>query len=53
MGGSEEAYRDDVEWLSRWWRENNVVLNKTKEMIIDYKKNKKRYATTLHQRGLW
>ncbi|KAK3556718.1 hypothetical protein QTP70_015089, partial [Hemibagrus guttatus] len=39
-GGDESAYRDEVEWLSGWCRENNLLLNttKTKELIIDYRR---------------
>ncbi|KAK3534759.1 hypothetical protein QTP86_024092 [Hemibagrus guttatus] len=39
-GGDESAYRDEVERLSGWCRENNLLLNttKTKELIIDYRR---------------
>ncbi|KAF7650739.1 hypothetical protein LDENG_00121520, partial [Lucifuga dentata] len=38
----ESAYRDKVERLSVWCTDNNLVLNttKTKELIIDYRRNK-------------
>ncbi|KAK3550067.1 hypothetical protein QTP86_019168, partial [Hemibagrus guttatus] len=37
--GDELAYRDEVERLSGWCKENNLLLNttKTKELIIDYR----------------
>uniref|UniRef100_A0A3P9MZN2 Reverse transcriptase domain-containing protein n=1 Tax=Poecilia reticulata TaxID=8081 RepID=A0A3P9MZN2_POERE len=41
-GGDESAYRDEVERLSVWCRENNLLLNstKTKELIIDYRRKR-------------
>uniref|UniRef100_A0A3B5Q3T5 Reverse transcriptase domain-containing protein n=1 Tax=Xiphophorus maculatus TaxID=8083 RepID=A0A3B5Q3T5_XIPMA len=41
-GGDESAYRGEVEQLLQWCRENNLLLNnsKTKELIIDYRRNK-------------
>ncbi|KAF7667237.1 hypothetical protein LDENG_00071250 [Lucifuga dentata] len=41
-GGDESAYQDEVERLSVWCTDNNLVLNtsKTKELIIDYRRNK-------------
>lgn len=40
--GDESAYRDEVEQLSVWCIENNLILNttKTKELIIDFRRNK-------------
>lgn len=37
--GDESANRDKLEWLSVWCIDNNLVL-KTKNRIIDYRKNK-------------
>ncbi|KAK3525906.1 hypothetical protein QTP70_010960 [Hemibagrus guttatus] len=36
----ELAYRDEVEWLLGWCKENNLLLNttKTKELITDYRR---------------
>ncbi|KAK3544698.1 hypothetical protein QTP86_026097, partial [Hemibagrus guttatus] len=47
-GVDESAYRDKVEQLTGWCRENNLLLNtsKTKELVIDYRK-KKTYITPL------
>nr|XP_024655500.1 LOW QUALITY PROTEIN: NACHT, LRR and PYD domains-containing protein 12 [Maylandia zebra] len=41
-GGDESAYRDEVERLSSWCKDNNLLLNtkKTKELIIDYRRHK-------------
>ncbi|KAK3561725.1 hypothetical protein QTP86_012698 [Hemibagrus guttatus] len=41
-GGDESAYRDEVERLTVWCRENNLLLNtsKTKELVIDYRRKK-------------
>ena len=41
-GGDETAYREEVQRLSTWCAENNLILNtsKTKELIIDYRRNK-------------
>lgn len=38
--GDESAYRDKVQRLSGWCKENNLLLNttKTKELIIDNRK---------------
>ncbi|KAK3538268.1 hypothetical protein QTP70_033525 [Hemibagrus guttatus] len=40
FGGDESAYRDEVEQLTVWCRENNLLLNtsKTKELVIDYRR---------------
>ncbi|KAK3548896.1 hypothetical protein QTP70_021243, partial [Hemibagrus guttatus] len=40
--GHESAYRDEVERLTVWCRENNLLLNtsKTKELVIDYRRKK-------------
>ncbi|KAK3571542.1 hypothetical protein QTP86_013175 [Hemibagrus guttatus] len=47
----ESAYRDEVEQLTVWCREKNLLLHtsKTKELVIDYRR-KKTYHTT-YQRG--
>ncbi|CAM4709804.1 unnamed protein product [Leuciscus chuanchicus] len=37
--GEEAAYREEVKTLAIWCQENNISLNKTKEMITDYKKH--------------
>ena len=41
-GGDESACRNEVEQLTVWCRENNLLLNtsKTKELIIDFRKQK-------------
>ena len=41
-GGDETAYREEVQRVSTWCAENNLILNtsKTKELIIDYMRNK-------------
>lgn len=41
-GGDESAYWDEVEHLSVWCTDSNLVFNTTitKELIIDYRKNK-------------
>ncbi|KAK3550416.1 hypothetical protein QTP86_025165, partial [Hemibagrus guttatus] len=51
-GRDELAYRDEVEWLSGWCRENNLLLNttKTKELIIDYRR-KETHITPLYISG--
>lgn len=38
--GDEIAYRQEVEGLGLWCKENNLILNisKTKEMIVDFRK---------------
>lgn len=40
--GDETAYRDEVERLTGWCQENNLLLNtsKTKEVIIDFRRSK-------------
>uniref|UniRef100_A0A671XUC4 Reverse transcriptase domain-containing protein n=1 Tax=Sparus aurata TaxID=8175 RepID=A0A671XUC4_SPAAU len=40
--GDESAYRAEVEQLTGWYRENNLVLNttKTKELIVDFRRKK-------------
>ncbi len=37
--GEEAVYRKKVKTLAVWCQENNISLNKTKEMITDYKKH--------------
>lgn len=37
--GEEAEYREEVKTLAIWCQENNISLNKTKEMITDYKKH--------------
>ncbi|KAF7654175.1 hypothetical protein LDENG_00072940, partial [Lucifuga dentata] len=40
---NETAYREEVQTLTIWCKDNNLILNtkKTKEIIIDFRKNKK------------
>lgn len=47
------AYRDKVDQLIVWYRDNIMLFNtlKTKELIIHYRKNN-RYPTSDHQWGL-
>lgn len=37
--GEEAVHRKEVKTLAVWCQENNISLNKTKEMITDYKKH--------------
>ena len=34
----ETAYREEVRALAEWCLENNLSLNKTKELIVDFRK---------------
>ncbi|KAI4895689.1 hypothetical protein NFI96_005785 [Prochilodus magdalenae] len=40
---NEEAYREEVSFLTHWCRENNLSLNvnKTKELIVDFRKQER------------
>ena len=40
--GDESAYRDEVERLVGWCRENNLLLNtaKTKELVVDFRRKR-------------
>lgn len=43
------AYREEVEQLVGWFRDNNLILNvdKTKEIIVDFRKNQPRNVELL------
>ena len=43
------AYREEVEQLVDWWKVNNLILNvdKTKEIIVDFRKNQPSHAPLL------
>ena len=45
----ETAYREEVRDLAVWCQDNNLSLNmiKTKEMIVDYRKNRTEHAPIL------
>lgn len=43
-------YRDEVERLSKWCEENNLLL-KTKDLIIDCRRKKKVHISTFHQQA--
>jgi len=47
--GEEAEYREEVKTLAIWCQENNISLNKTKEIITDYKKHQVGANTNLHQ----
>ncbi|XP_078019488.1 uncharacterized protein LOC117251154 [Epinephelus lanceolatus] len=51
-GGDESAHRAQVEHLTAWCRDNNLLLNtsKTKELIVDFRR-KKMDIQPLHIRG--
>ncbi|XP_015260543.1 PREDICTED: GTPase IMAP family member 5-like, partial [Cyprinodon variegatus] len=38
---NDQAYREEVEQLVDWWRDNSLILNveKTKDIIVDFRKN--------------
>ena len=40
--GNESAYRDEVDRLTGWCKQNNLTLNvkKTKEIIVDFRRQK-------------
>ncbi|KAI4886925.1 hypothetical protein NFI96_030443 [Prochilodus magdalenae] len=40
---NEEAYREEVSFLTHWCRENNLSLNvnKTKELVVDFRKQER------------
>ena len=39
----ETAYREEVRALGVWCKENNLTLNKTKEMIVDFRKQQREH----------
>ena len=45
----ETAYREEVRDLALWYQDNNLSLNviKTKEMIVDYRKQRTEHAPIL------
>jgi hypothetical protein len=40
----ETASREEVRALGVWFQENNLSLNKTKEMIVDFRKQQREHA---------
>jgi hypothetical protein len=51
----QSAYRDEVEQLSVWCTENNLILNttKTKELIIDFRRKKTDIQPLFISGGVW
>ena len=51
--GNVSAYRQELDGLGLWCRENNLTLNnnKTKEMIVDFGKNSTATPPPLHING--
>ena len=51
--GDESAYRNEVEQLTGWCRENNLVLNttKTNELIVDFLRKKMESIQPLYISG--
>ena len=49
----ETAYRDEVQHLTTWCKNNNLELNtkKTKEIIVDFRRTRSRAHTPLHISG--
>jgi hypothetical protein len=41
----ETDYREEVKALAEWCQENNFSLNKTKDLIMDFTKQKREHAT--------
>ena len=39
----EMAYREEVRALGVWCQENNLSINKTKEMIVDFRKQQREH----------
>jgi hypothetical protein len=48
----ETAFREKMRALRVWCQENNLTLNKTKEMIVDFRKQQREHTPihTPHQR---
>ena len=46
---NDTAYREEVRSLAEWCQENNISLNvnKTKELIVDYRRQKREHAPIL------
>ena len=40
----ETAYREEVRALVEWCPENNLCLNKTKELIVDYRRQQREHT---------
>ena len=49
MNNNESDYRQEVEHLEGWCRENNLCINvkKTKDMIVDFRRGRHTGAKTL------
>jgi hypothetical protein len=49
----ETAYREEVWALRVWCQENNLSLNvnKTREIIVDFRKQHDHYSTRCHRKG--
>jgi hypothetical protein len=41
----ETVYSEEVRALGVWCQENNLSLNKTKEMIVDFRKQQREHST--------
>lgn len=48
-GNDETHYREEVQHLTQWCSDNNVVFNtrKTREVIVDHRRSKKREHISL------
>ena len=44
QGGDEGDYRREISSLENWSNEQKLSINKTKELIIDFRKGKKEHA---------
>lgn len=53
LWGNESTYRDEVERLTAWCTDNNLLLNTTKikDIVMDIKKKENWNETISHQRG--
>ena len=49
----EMTYREEIQHLAEWCDNNNMALNtkKTKEIILDFRRNKKGMHTPVHING--
>lgn len=50
----ETAYREETQYLATWGTENNLLLytNKTKELIVDFSKEKRSSPDIIHISGM-
>ena len=49
--GDESAYREEARSLALWFKDNNLNINsiKTREMIIDFRKNNPPYGSLIRR----